>query len=246
MDIYLELVLKKTKNLLTLPIDRVLYKMIQDHKEYCLSEFNVIDEHIFFNYKTNKQFSYIWCNKRINVLNNSGVLGKVYDNIGTHSIRKGLAEYLYNKKGLRTTQYLLGHKSMLTTEIYLELDKERHLKDLKEVLEKYKFAICYENARDISGYITEKIFDSFFSGCIPVYWGASNIEDYVPSDCFIDRRKFTNTEEVYHFLTAMTENEFIGYQQRIVRFLQSAAAYSFSSDFFAETIVKTIVQDLGI
>lgn len=133
-DIYLELVLKKTKNLLTLPIDRIMYKMIQDHKEYCLSEFNVIDEHIFFNYKTNKQFSYIWCNKRINVLNNSGVLGKVYDNIGTHSIRKGLAEYLYNKKGLRTTQYLLGHKSMLTTEIYLELDKERHLKDLKEVL----------------------------------------------------------------------------------------------------------------
>ena len=116
----------------------------------------------------------------------------------------------------------------------------------REVLTRTRFAICYENVRDLPGYITEKIFDSFFSGCIPVYWGASNIEDYVPSDCFIDRRKFTNTEEVYHFLIAMTENEFIGYQQRIVRFLQSAAAYSFSSDFFAETIVKTIVQDLGI
>ena len=43
----------------------------------------------------------------------------------------------------------------------------------KEVLEKYKFAICYENARDIDGYITEKIFDCFFAGCVPIYWGAN-------------------------------------------------------------------------
>jgi integrase len=134
LDVYLELILKKTKKDLTIPIDRMMLKMFQDYKEYCLSEFNNLNEQIFFNYNTGKSFSYIWCNKRINILNNSGILGKVFDNVGTHSIRKGLAEYLYNKKGLRTTQYLLGHKSMLTTEIYLELDKEQHLKDLKEVL----------------------------------------------------------------------------------------------------------------
>jgi integrase len=134
IDIYLELILKKTKKDLTLPIDRLMYKMLQDYKEYCLLNYSVSNEQIFFNYNTNKPFSYMWCNKRINILNNSGVLGKVYDNVGTHSIRKGLAEHLYTKKGLRTTQYLLGHKSMLTTEIYLELDKEQHLKDLKEVL----------------------------------------------------------------------------------------------------------------
>jgi integrase len=133
-DVYLELILKKTKKDLTIPIDRMMLKMFQDYKEYCLSEFSNLNEQIFFNYNTGNPFSYIWCNKRINILNNSGILGKVFDNVGTHSIRKGLAEYLYNKKGLRTTQYLLGHKSMLTTEIYLELDKEQHLKDLKEVL----------------------------------------------------------------------------------------------------------------
>lgn len=40
-------------------------------------------------------------------------------------------------------------------------------------------------------------------------------------------------------------NEFIGYQQRIAAFLQSPAAYPFSSKFFAETVVNTIVQDLA-
>lgn len=134
LEIYLELTLKKTKNQLTIPIDRILFKMLQDYKEWCLMTFNKVDLKVFFNLKRNDTFSYIWCNKRINILNNSGLLGKVYDNCGTHSIRKGLAEYLFNKKGLRTTQYLLGHKSMQTTEIYLELEKKHHLDALKEVL----------------------------------------------------------------------------------------------------------------
>lgn len=115
----------------------------------------------------------------------------------------------------------------------------------RDVLARTRFAICYENVRDLPGYITEKIFDCFFSGCVPVYWGASNITDHIPADCFVDRRQFSDTGEVYHFLKAMTEQEFRGYQQRIAAFLQSDAAYPFSSEFFAETIVTTIVQDLG-
>ena len=48
------------------------------------------------------------------------------------------------------------------------------------------FAICYENARDIPGYITEKIFDCFFAGCVPIYWGgAPNVTDHIPANTFI-------------------------------------------------------------
>ncbi len=115
----------------------------------------------------------------------------------------------------------------------------------RDVLKITRFAICYENVRDLPGYITEKIFDCFFSGCIPVYWGASNITDYIPADCFIDRRKFKDTEEIYRYLKAMPEQDFIRYQQCIASFLKSDAAYLFSSEHFAETIVTTIVQDLG-
>lgn len=114
----------------------------------------------------------------------------------------------------------------------------------REVLEKARFSICYENVRDLPGYITEKIFDCFFAGCVPVYWGASNITDHIPEDCFIDRRQFSDTGEVYAFLKAMTEQEYQGYQRHIAAFLRSDAAYPFSSEFFAETIVNTIVQDL--
>jgi hypothetical protein len=115
-----------------------------------------------------------------------------------------------------------------------------------DVLARTRFAICYENVRDVSGYITEKIFDCFFSGCVPVYWGADNIATHIPANCFVDRRKFRDIGEVYAFLKAMTEREFMEYQKCIAEFLQSDAAYPFGSEFFAETIVSTIVKDIGL
>lgn len=37
-------------------------------------------------------------------------------------------------------------------------------------LEGYKFNICFENA-SYPGYLTEKLFDAYACGCIPIYWG---------------------------------------------------------------------------
>ena len=64
----------------------------------------------------------------------------------------------------------------------------------------YKFSICYENTRGVPGYITEKIFDSFQAGVVPVYLGAPNITDEVPAGCFIDRRKFSSYQKLHAYL----------------------------------------------
>ena len=111
----------------------------------------------------------------------------------------------------------------------------------KEVLEKYKFAICYENARDISGYITEKIFDCFFAGCVPIYWGANNITEHIPKDCFIDKRKFDSYEELSKYIKNISDEEYIKYLDNIEIFLNSEKAYKFSSECFAKTIVENIL-----
>ena len=114
-----------------------------------------------------------------------------------------------------------------------------------ETFRKYRFSICYENVRDFPDYITEKVFDSFFAGCVPVYWGPSNISTYIPEDCFLDRRKFASHEELYKYMTSMTEVKYTAYQERIAAFLASDLAMPFSAEAFAETIVNTIVSDLG-
>jgi alpha(1,3/1,4) fucosyltransferase len=42
-----------------------------------------------------------------------------------------------------------------------------------EFLESYRFNLCPENT-NYQGYVTEKIFDALYSGCIPIYWGSNN------------------------------------------------------------------------
>jgi hypothetical protein len=112
----------------------------------------------------------------------------------------------------------------------------------REVLQKYKFAICYENVKDIPGYITEKIFDCFFAGCVPVYWGAPNVTDYIPSDTFIDRREFRTYDELYSYLKNMSDKEYIDYLEAIKNFIESDKIYPFSAECFAEILVNEILK----
>jgi hypothetical protein len=117
------------------------------------------------------------------------------------------------------------------------------VKSKREVLQKYKFAICYENARDIPGYITEKIFDCFFAGCVPVYWGASNVTEHISENAFIDKRNFNTYEELYKYLKNMPNEEYMNYLEAIKNFIKSDKIYPFSAEYFAETIIKEIVGE---
>lgn len=118
------------------------------------------------------------------------------------------------------------------------------VRDKGEVLSRSKFSYCYENSRDLSNYITEKIFDSLVCGCVPVYWGADNVLDYIPADCFIDRRDFKNTAEVHEFLLSISPADYANYQSNIARFLKGGAARVFSSEYFVSVVVNNVTQDL--
>jgi hypothetical protein len=110
----------------------------------------------------------------------------------------------------------------------------------KTVMEKYGFSICYENARGIPGYITEKIFDSFFAGCVPVYWGAPDAAKYIPGSCFIDRGKFRTHEELYAFIKNMSETDYSGILDSIRAFIASPAAAPFSDKYYGDTIARVV------
>lgn len=115
----------------------------------------------------------------------------------------------------------------------------------REVLEGARFSIVYENVRGLRGYITEKIFDAFCAGNVPVYWGAADIAEYVPKACFIDRREFSSYSELYEFMRQMPEHAYLGYQRAIRDFLESEASHSFSTKRFAQTIVSEVLACLS-
>ena len=111
-----------------------------------------------------------------------------------------------------------------------------------ETLERYWFSICFENARDIPGYITEKLFDCLLARTVPVYWGPQNITDHVPADVFIDIRRFQSFEQLYAHLTAMEPDEYQGYLQAARRFLAGPAAHPFSNEGCVETLVAELAR----
>jgi alpha(1,3/1,4) fucosyltransferase len=109
-----------------------------------------------------------------------------------------------------------------------------------EVMRDYKFAIVYENAV-FPGYLTEKIFDAFFAGCVPVYLGAPDVLKYIPAETFVDRRNFADDAAVYQYLAHMSEQEYLGRVKAIENFVNGAGMRPYSADAFIELIDKHVV-----
>ena len=150
--------------------------------------------------------------------------------------RRKVIDYFEKKSGSDFEFYGTGWgKEHLTTWKGVCIDKI-------DTLKQYRFCICYENTKNQPGYITEKIFDCFAAGCIPVYWGASNVTKYIPKNCFIAREKFKTFDALIQYLKNMQEAEFNSYIQNISDFLQSKQAQKFTQKAFLDAIMKSLTR----
>lgn len=111
-----------------------------------------------------------------------------------------------------------------------------------ETLAKYKFAICFENATSIPDYITEKIFDCFASGCVPIYLGAPNISERVPKGCFIDAREYTSYEQLYKYLIGVNSSSYDVYIRNIQNYMRSRSFMEHKKESFAKSIQERVVS----
>ena len=110
------------------------------------------------------------------------------------------------------------------------------------VMSDYKFCICFENSI-YPGYISEKIFDAFSAGCVPIYYGAPDISSYVPDDCYIDFRRFSNYAALESYLDGYGQKEFTRHRQAVVAFLKSGRFELFSHRHFAAELLKAVTTN---
>ena len=62
--------------------------------------------------------------------------------------------------------------------------------------------------------MTEKIYDALAAGCLPIYLGAPNIQEFIPSvDGIIDYRVLGSPEKLAHELRRLSANE-SAYQEK--------------------------------
>jgi hypothetical protein len=114
--------------------------------------------------------------------------------------------------------------------------------DKLATLTRYKFTLAIENTR-FRGYISEKLFDCFLAGTIPVYDGAPDVSSYVPSGAFVDARAFRGYRELERFLRSVSASTATRYTEAAKEFLASPAGQRFCADTFARELVDALLDD---
>lgn len=101
-----------------------------------------------------------------------------------------------------------------------------------EVLSRHKFSLCFENMA-MQGYVTEKIFDCFYAGTVPLYLGAPDIEDLIPASAYIDCRKFPTWQAMWAHVVSLPADDIEAMRQCGRDFVRGAAARRHSNSLLS-------------
>lgn len=155
-------------------------------------------------------------------------------------------DYYFGFRGVRLVKNLLPKTAFDSLAVFVQKDLIRVFKgELTplgkfEVIKNYNFYYCYENTTNINGYISEKIFDCFYSGIVPIYWGAPNIKELIPYDCFIDGRDFSGEADVYLYIKSMDYERYKKYLTEANRFLESPEMERFTVESSINNILRPL------
>lgn len=114
--------------------------------------------------------------------------------------------------------------------------------DKIQTMRSYRFALCFENAV-FPGYVTEKIFDAMYAGCIPVYYGAPDIGNYVDEGAFVDLRKFKDYAHLRDYISKMGESEYDSYIKAIRAYVMTDKYEKFSQKYYASQILDILKEE---
>ncbi|KAM9962284.1 hypothetical protein ACTFIR_005187 [Dictyostelium discoideum] len=75
-----------------------------------------------------------------------------------------------------------------------------------EIYKKAKFVICFENENS-TNYVTEKVYTALYAGAIPIWMGAKNIDQYVPTGSIINGNEFNNINEIGEHIKSIIDGK---------------------------------------
>ena len=105
----------------------------------------------------------------------------------------------------------------------------------------FRLTLAIENF-DYPGYVTEKIIDALAAGSIPLYWGAPDIDDFIPEDLFVNLRNFSSPKDLITYLATIDEHTGMSMINRGQEFLASKTGEVFSFEHQGELIIDIASQ----
>ncbi|WP_148258789.1 glycosyltransferase family 10 domain-containing protein [Brachyspira intermedia] len=116
--------------------------------------------------------------------------------------------------------------------------------DKIEYLKEFKFNICPENTIS-DGYITEKLFDAFKAGCIPIYNGDENIElDLVNKNALLFFKKDEdNTELIKEIENLHKDDKLFDAFQKQIKIYDSMVDYLWDRRVKILSKLETLINE---
>lgn len=112
------------------------------------------------------------------------------------------------------------------------------VQDKLKFISPYRFMIAFENS-SYPGYVTEKIYECFFTNTIPIYWGSKkNSNDFNPNR-ILNRLEFDSDEALIERVIELEENPFL-YNEFIKQpiFANNNPSIYFNEDRVREFFIK--------
>ena len=113
--------------------------------------------------------------------------------------RREFYEKLKNKFGNN-----LSNLGKCYNQDWLDYEHGAHVQNSNK-FQDYKFVIAFEN-KAIEGYVSEKLINPIFAGCIPVYCGAPDVSRYINPKRFINVNDFSSDEEVFEKMIEINDD----------------------------------------
>lgn len=156
----------------------------------------------------------------------------------TYSLRQNIIEH-YN---LKNESFDLYGRGWNTNRNYKGQIKGL-IQDKYPILSEYKFAFAIENNANEKGYFTEKAMDCLHCGVIPIYLGATNIEDYLPNGTYIDFRGFGSLDDLDNYLNEMSKKEYEDRIEKIKNFLTESWIYKRTNLYLFDLLNVEILKN---
>jgi hypothetical protein len=116
--------------------------------------------------------------------------------------RNGICAIISNPEPIRMA-YINQLSRIFPVDLYGSFGKP--VTNKHEILAKYRVAICFENVES-PGYVTEKTFDAWQAGCIPVWRGIDSAKTFNP-EAIIDVTKLGFVESIQKISEIMKSDE---------------------------------------
>lgn len=74
-----------------------------------------------------------------------------------------------------------------------------------EFLRDYKFNLCFENSSH-AGYATEKLYEAYMFGTVPIYWGSTTIDCDFNTKAFLNWHDYQDDDKFFEAIVEIDQN----------------------------------------